>query len=110
MHVTVATADGTATVADHDYEPTQRSGHLRAGQTVRTVTVLVDGDTKLEDYETFTRPARRRRPAPSSAAPTETVRVLNDERPSAVAGDVRVGEGGVAAFRPAAVASLLPAA
>ena len=54
VSVTVATADGTAKVADHDYEAMQPTVTFAPGQTARTVTVLVDGDTKLEDYETFT--------------------------------------------------------
>jgi len=51
--VNFATADGTATLANSDY--TANSGLLTftAGQTIKTVTVLVTGDTSVEPNETF---------------------------------------------------------
>ena len=54
IRVAVATTDGAATVVDHDYEATRQTVTFAPGQTVRTVTVLVDGDTQPEDYEAFT--------------------------------------------------------
>ena len=51
--VDYATADGTATVTDNDYQP--RSGTLTfaPGQTVKTISVPVIGDNRDEDDETF---------------------------------------------------------
>ncbi len=52
-----ATADGSATAADGDYEPTGLSfalGRIEPGQTSATITVLVNGDTKPEFDENFT--------------------------------------------------------
>ena len=57
----------------------------------------VVGDTTLEDYETF---SIRIEGVDGAAVgrKVETVRILNDERPRLLAGNVHIGEGGVAAF------------
>ena len=51
--VPYATADGTATVVDHDY--VRASGRLTfaPGDRRKTITVLVNGDSKNEAHETF---------------------------------------------------------
>src|SRR5439155_5841312 len=51
--VNYATADGTATVADNDYQNTSGTVTFVPGQTTQTITVLVNGDTKFEPNETF---------------------------------------------------------
>lgn len=51
--VDYTTADGTATVADNDYQPKSGTLTFAAGQQSQTVTVLVNGDVKVEDDETF---------------------------------------------------------
>jgi hypothetical protein len=51
--VNYATADGTATVADGDYQAKSGTLTFAAGQQSQTVTVLVHGDVKVEDNETF---------------------------------------------------------
>lgn len=99
VRVTLSTRDGTATVADHDYEPVRRRLTFAPGQTVRITTVLVHGDTVPEDYEHFSLVLGDPTDADLGRA-SETVHVLNDDRPRAVADDVQVGEGGVLAFRP----------
>ena len=48
-----ATADGTATVADKDYESVTGSVTIAPGDTTAMVTVNVIGDTKFEPDETF---------------------------------------------------------
>lgn len=49
------TSDGTATLADNDYDQViGGSGFISAGNTTTTVTVLVNGDTKVEAFETVT--------------------------------------------------------
>ncbi|QJB28667.1 Calx-beta domain-containing protein [Limnospira fusiformis] len=53
VRVNYATADGTATVADRDYEPTSGELVFRRGQTERVIRVPVIGDTKVEPDETF---------------------------------------------------------
>ena len=52
--VTINTADGSATVADNDYQPiVNGTATIPAGQNSTTVTVQVNGDTNVEGNETF---------------------------------------------------------
>ncbi|MDT9191135.1 MAG: Calx-beta domain-containing protein, partial [Limnospira sp. PMC 894.15] len=51
--VNFTTADGTATVADGDYQPTNGRLVFPRGQTERVIRVPVIGDTKVEPDETF---------------------------------------------------------
>jgi hypothetical protein len=53
VSVNFSTADGTATRADNDY--LRNSGTLKfaPGETTKTITVLVNGDTKIEATERF---------------------------------------------------------
>jgi Ca2+-binding RTX toxin-like protein len=51
--VDFATADGTATVANNDYQPTAGTLTFSPGETTKTVTVLVNGDAPVEPDETF---------------------------------------------------------
>ncbi|HPR26300.1 Calx-beta domain-containing protein, partial [Lentimicrobium sp.] len=52
--VDYATADGTATIADSDYGTATGTLIFAAGETSKTISVLVNGDTKVEADETFT--------------------------------------------------------
>src|SRR5262245_17284824 len=45
VRVNYATADGTATAADNDYVPTAGTLTFTPGQTTKTITVLVNGDS-----------------------------------------------------------------
>jgi len=51
--VNFATADGTATVADNDYVLTNGVITFAPGESNKTITVFVNGDTKVEADETF---------------------------------------------------------
>jgi len=51
--VNYATADGTATVADRDYWARRGTLFFAPGQTSKTVTVLIMGDRRVEENETF---------------------------------------------------------
>jgi hypothetical protein len=51
--VNYATADGAATVADRDYRPRARTLSFAPGETSKTITVLVNGDRRIEPNETF---------------------------------------------------------
>ncbi|MDQ3907731.1 MAG: Ig-like domain repeat protein [Acidobacteriota bacterium] len=51
--VNYATADGTATVANNDYKAASGTLTFNPGETTKTVTVLVNGDTVNEPDETF---------------------------------------------------------
>jgi len=54
INVTYTTNDGTATTADSDYIATSGIATILAGDTNTTVSVTVQGDTKVEGDETFT--------------------------------------------------------
>src|SRR5205814_1118089 len=51
--VNYATADDTATLADGDYQSASGTLTFAPGQTVQTITVLVNGDSKFEGDERF---------------------------------------------------------
>jgi hypothetical protein len=52
--VNYATADGTATTTDNDYTAIATTPLIfNAGETSKTITVVVNGDTKVESNETF---------------------------------------------------------
>src|SRR3989442_1317150 len=51
--VSYATADGTATTADNDYVAANGTLTFNPGDTTKTITVNVNGDTKFEPNETF---------------------------------------------------------
>jgi hypothetical protein len=51
--VRYTTADGTATVANHDYEATSGTLNFAPGETHKNLTVVVDGDPRTEPNETF---------------------------------------------------------
>jgi len=51
--VNYATADGTATAADGDYGTGFGTLHFAANETSKIVSIVINGDTKLEANETF---------------------------------------------------------
>ena len=53
VSVKYATANGTATTTDSDYQATSRMLTFAPGETTKTITVLVKGDKKKESDETF---------------------------------------------------------
>jgi CSLREA domain-containing protein len=80
--VQFATADGTATVADGDYDPKSGTLTFAANETDKTITVAVHGDTIYEANENFFVNLT----APSSATVTDAQGVgtiTNDDKPPA---------------------------
>jgi hypothetical protein len=53
VFVSYATADGTATTADHDYRAAYGTLTFAPGETTKTISILVYGDRKKEANETF---------------------------------------------------------
>ena len=51
--VNYATSNGTATVADGDYVAASNTLHFGANQNTQTISVTINGDTKVEANETF---------------------------------------------------------
>ena len=54
FNVTFATADGTATTADGDYAANSNTLQFAANENTKTVSIVINGDTKAEGNETFT--------------------------------------------------------
>ena len=53
FNVNFATSDGTATVADSDYVANSNTLHFAANENTQTISVTINGDTKVEANETF---------------------------------------------------------
>jgi Ca2+-binding RTX toxin-like protein len=51
--VNYSTSDGTATVADNDYVGATNTLHFAANQNTATISITINGDTKVEANETF---------------------------------------------------------
>ncbi|MFM7270665.1 MAG: Calx-beta domain-containing protein [Actinomycetes bacterium] len=95
----ITTSDGTATVADGDYVARSQTVLIAPGVRTATVTVTVNGDTKLEDYQSF----RAVLSSPTNAVlgrSATTVWILNDEHPQVAMSAVRAAEGAEARLRP----------
>ncbi|HEX2914300.1 MAG TPA: Calx-beta domain-containing protein [Chloroflexia bacterium] len=76
--VDYATADGTATTADSDYAAASATLTIPAGQTIATITINVNGDTKFEPDETFTLTLSKPTGAALAKA-TGTGTIVNDD-------------------------------
>ncbi|MBK7030042.1 MAG: tandem-95 repeat protein [Bacteroidales bacterium] len=94
--VDYATANGTATVADLDYVAKTGTLTFAAGETSKTITVVVNGDIKIENDETFTVALSNlvvnSRPITLGAS-TGTGTIVNDDNASISIGDVSLTEG-----------------
>jgi autotransporter-associated beta strand protein len=89
VQVTVDTIDGTATLADNDFQALHQVVTFAPGETSKTATVRVSGNARLENDETFTLSLSNVAGAGASlAVSTATGTVLNDD------GTVPLGDGG----------------
>ncbi|NNJ09351.1 hypothetical protein EKD04_003315 [Chloroflexales bacterium ZM16-3] len=78
--VNYSTANGTATTANSDYLAASGTITFAPGQTLKPITVVVNGDAVAELNETFTVALS----APTNATigtPSATITILNDDRP-----------------------------
>jgi len=94
VSVSYATANGTAT-AGSDYGALAGSLSLAAGQTTKTIAVVVNGDTTVEANETFTMTLSGASGATIARA-TATGTIANDDTaavPTLSIGDATVAEG-----------------
>lgn len=98
--VNYTTVNGTATTGNLDYVATAGTLTFAPGETTKTITVPVNGDTKLEDFQRFT----VKLSAPSGATigtAAEIVEIQNDEKPKfTMAAAPAVAEGVSAHFVP----------
>ena len=83
--ISYQTADGDATAADHDYQPTSGTLTIPAGQTSAAITVLVNGDTKVESDEEFTLVAPVQSGATQVGFPFFNATIVNDDAPPQLA-------------------------
>ena len=79
--VTVATADGTATVGDSDYVAVSQVVSFDAGQTTKTVAIAINGDTKVEENESFTVGLSNASPGDSINTASVALTITNDDQP-----------------------------
>jgi hypothetical protein len=96
--VNYATADGTATTADNDYQGLSGSLTFAPGETSKTVTVSVNGDTAFEPSETFFVNLTGAVNATLADGQGQGTIVNDDDVPSLAINDVSVTEGGTANF------------
>jgi len=87
------TADGTATVADNDYQASNGSLNFAANETTKQITVLVNGDAKFEADETFSMHLAGATNATISVANGTGTIVNDDAQPAFVIDDVTHNEG-----------------
>ena len=100
VSVNYATVNGTATAADLDFVAATGTLTFAPGETTQPISVAVNGDTKLEDYQTFS----VKLSAPSGATigtAKQTIEIRNDEKPKfTMAAALAVSEGASAHFVP----------
>src|SRR5206468_4120551 len=77
--VNFQTADGTATVANNDYQAQTSSITIPVGSTSGTITILVNGDTNCESNETFTVSLTGGTNVTIGSPSNSTGTILNDE-------------------------------
>jgi autotransporter-associated beta strand protein len=93
VQVTVDTTDGTATLADNDYQALHDVVTFAPGETSKYVTVHVNGDAKLENDETFSVVLSGVTGGASLGTGTAVGTILNDDRTLALdptGGSVRI--------------------
>jgi len=97
--VNYSTADGTATTKNKDYTATQGTLTFGEGETRKTVSVSVSGDTRVEPDKTFA--VKLANPRGATLADKEGLgTIINDDLPTLAISDVKQAEGrsGTTAF------------
>jgi VCBS repeat-containing protein len=88
-----ATSDGTATTGDNDYQASNGSCDILAGDTTCPIDIIVNGDTRDEDNETFTLTISD--PVNATIADATGIGTITDDDnpPDILIGDVTMNEG-----------------
>jgi hypothetical protein len=107
VSVNYATADGSATAADNDYQPQSGTLTFAPGETSKTVTVLVNGDRLAEPVETFF--VNLTEPANAVITDPQGMGTIVNEEPSVSISDVTRWEGNTGTTLFAFIVSLSPA-
>jgi hypothetical protein len=94
------TMDGTATAADNDYASASGTVTFAAGQTTKNLVVTINGDTTIEDYQSF----YVKLDPPTNAirgVSQQEIQILNDDKPPIISQNLySLTEGQVGNFRP----------
>ncbi|MFN2526912.1 MAG: Calx-beta domain-containing protein, partial [Actinomycetota bacterium] len=110
VSVAYASANGTATVANGDYEAASASLSFAPGETSKTISVTVKGDTQVEAEENFTVTLSNPNGATLGTS-VGTVTIRNDDFPKITVNDVSHSEGdtGTTTFAVLTVSLSVPA-
>jgi len=88
IRVDYVTADDTATVADNDYTAASGTLVFQPGETSKTITVLVTGDTKVEPDEQFVVQLQNLFQVEPGGKTTAIGTILNDDVPATGSGSL----------------------
>jgi hypothetical protein len=92
--VSYAASDNTATAADSDYIPTSGTLQFASGVNAQTISVTIDGDTKVEPNETFFVNLSGATTGTTISKSQGTGTIINDDASGSVAiNDVNIVEG-----------------
>jgi hypothetical protein len=97
---TYATADGIATAADGDYVAKSGTVTFPAGSVSQPISVTVNGDTVLEDYQAFTVKLGTVSTNAAFGTKGQKIVILNDEKPKVTVAGGKVAEGAPVTFKP----------
>ena len=90
--VNYATSNGTATVADNDYVATSNTLHFGANENTKTISVTINGDTKVEPDETFNVVLSNATNGATISDGQGVGTITNDDAVVAVAGSVSIND------------------
>ena len=92
--VNFATADGSAKTADGDYTENHGPLHFDAGVNERTISIVVNGDTRVEDKETFNINLSGATNGATISKAQGVISIANDDvaAPAPVAGSVAISD------------------
>ena len=89
--VNFATSNGTATVADGDYVAASNTLHFGANQNTQTISVTINGDTKVEANETFN-VALSNATNGATISDSQGVGTITNDDGAAIAGSVSIND------------------
>jgi hypothetical protein len=97
--VNYATKDQSATVAGGDYAAASGTVIFAPGETTQPISIAVNGDTTLEDYQSFV--VKLSTPVNAKLGhSSQTVTILNDDKPALSLSGAKASEGQPAVFKP----------
>ncbi|MEM9653319.1 MAG: Calx-beta domain-containing protein [Actinomycetota bacterium] len=101
--VTVSSADGTATLADGDYQASTQTVSFAIGEDTKSVSFTVNGDDTPEGDEVFTAELSNPPAGVTINDGSGNITITNDDAPSVSIGDAETLEGALGATTPVSV-------